>query len=83
MSDMARCHCIHCGKPVGDHRGDETCGLFGSSRPDRFHLLNPEEALRILIQNHLNTISEISLHKDFRVIGYLDWLAELEEELKG
>ena len=50
---------------------------------DRFCYLNPQEkdALRVLIQNHLNTISEISLHKEFRVIGYLDWLAELEEEL--
>jgi hypothetical protein len=51
---------------------------------DRFRDLNPEErdALRILVQNHLNTISEISLHKDFRVVGYLDWLAKLEEELR-
>jgi hypothetical protein len=50
---------------------------------DRFYLLNPEEreALRVLIQNHLNTVSEISLHKDFRVMGYLDWLAKLEHEL--
>ena len=50
---------------------------------DRFCYLNPHEkdALRVLIQNHLNTISEISLHKDFRIIGYLDWLALLEEEL--
>ena len=50
---------------------------------DRFRELNPEErdALRVLVQNHLNTISEISLHKDFRVIGYLDWLAKIEEEL--
>ena len=54
-------------------------------RQDRFFLLNPEEkeALRVLIQNHLNTISEISLHKDFRVIGYLDWLAKIEDELKA
>lgn len=53
------------------------------STPDRFALLNPEErdALRVLIQNHLNTISEISLHKDFRVIGYMDWLAKIEQEL--
>ena len=52
---------------------------------DRFRLLDPEErdALRILVQNHLNTISEISLHKDFRVIGYLDWLAKIEDELNG
>ncbi len=52
---------------------------------DRFGQLNPEErdALRVLIQNHLNTISEISLHKDFRVIGYLDWLAKIELELIG
>lgn len=55
------------------------------AKKDRFRELNPEEreALRVLIQNHLNTISEISLHKDFRVIGYLDWLAELEQELIG
>lgn len=52
---------------------------------DRFRELNPEEreALRILITNHLNSISEISLHKDFRVIGYMDWLAKLEDELKN
>ncbi len=52
---------------------------------DRFRELNPLErdALRILIQNHLNTISEISLHQDVRVIGYLDYLAKLEEELRG
>ena len=50
---------------------------------DRFQHLDPQEreALRVLITNHLNTISEISLHKDFRVTGYLDWLARLEEEL--
>lgn len=52
---------------------------------DRFYLLNPEEkeAIRVLITNHLNTISEISLHKDFRVTGYLDWLAEIENELRS
>ena len=49
----------------------------------RFAMLNPEErdALRVLIQNHLNTISEISLHKEFRVLGYLAWLEKLENEL--
>lgn len=52
-------------------------------KQNRFREFNPDEvdALRILIQNHLNTISEISLHKDFRVIGYLDWLANIEQEL--
>lgn len=52
---------------------------------DRFQYLNPQEreALRVLIQNHLNTISEISLHKEFRVTGYIDWLAEIENELIG
>lgn len=50
---------------------------------DRFALLNPEErdALRVLVQNHLNTVSEISLHKDFRVLGYLAWLEKIEFEL--
>ena len=50
---------------------------------DRFYLLNPEEkdALRVLVQNHLNTVSEISLHKDFRVFGYLYYLEKLESEL--
>lgn len=54
-------------------------------RKDRFRELDPEErdALRVLVQNHLNSISEISLHKDFRVTGYLDWLAEIELELLG
>lgn len=55
------------------------------NKKDRFRELNPEErdALRVLIQNHLNSISEISLHKEFRVIGYMDYLAKLEEELIG
>jgi hypothetical protein len=50
---------------------------------DIFYLLNPEErdALRVLVQNHLNTVSEISLHKDFRMFGYLGYLEELEYEL--
>lgn len=50
---------------------------------DRFALLNPEErdALRVLVQNHLNTVSEISLHKDFRVFDYLAWLEKIEFEL--
>ena len=50
---------------------------------DRFRELSLEErdALRVLVQNHLNTISEISLHKDFRVTGYIDWLEKLEREL--
>jgi len=52
---------------------------------DRFRELNPEErdALRVLTQNHLNTVSEITLHKDFRVTAYLDWLAKIEKELIG
>jgi len=50
---------------------------------DRCRELNPEEreALRVLVQNHLNTVSEISLHKDLKVRGYLDWLAKIEYEL--
>lgn len=52
-------------------------------KKNRWDAFNPEEkeAIRVLIQNHLNTISEISLHKDFRVIGYLDYLAKLEDEI--
>lgn len=50
---------------------------------NRFRELNPEErdALRVLIQNHLNTVSEISLHKEFRMFGYLAYLEDLEAEL--
>ena len=50
---------------------------------DRFMYLSPDEkdALRVLITSHLNTISEIALHKDFRVTGYIDWLEKLEYEL--
>ena len=53
------------------------------AKKDRFRELNPEErdALRVLIQNHLNTVSEISLHKDFRILGYLAWLEKIEYEL--
>lgn len=52
-------------------------------KKDRFRELNPEEreALRVLVQNHLNTVSEILLHKDFRAYGYLEWLERLEYEL--
>ncbi len=59
--------------------------LIITSDSDRFQFLDPEEreALRVLVQNHLNTIAEISLHKMFRVTGYIDWLAELEQELIG
>jgi len=57
--------------------------MIKNEKKDRFYLLNPEEkeVLRVLIQNHLNTISEVSLHKDFRVTGYIDYLSELEHEL--
>ena len=50
---------------------------------NRWEAFSPDErnAIEILIREHLNTISEISLHKDFRVIGYLDYLAKLEEEI--
>lgn len=55
------------------------------AQKDRFRELNPEErdALRVLVQNHLNTVSEITLHKDFRTTAYLDWLAKIEKELIG
>lgn len=51
---------------------------------DRFRELNPMErtALLVLVQNHLNSVSEISLHQDFRVSGYIDWLEKIEYELR-
>ena len=51
--------------------------------PNRWKQFSPDErnAIEILIREHLNAISEISLHKDFRVIGYLDYLAKLEDEI--
>ena len=45
--------------------------------------LREKEILRILIQNHLNSVAEISMHENHRVGGYLAELERLEEKLLG
>lgn len=52
-------------------------------KPNRWQEFSPKEReiFQVLIQNHLNTISQISLHNDFRVADYLNHLETLEEEI--
>lgn len=52
---------------------------------NRFREFNPEEKiiLRVLLQNHANSVSEIALRTDVKVSKYLAKIEELETEIEN
>ena len=51
---------------------------------NRFSAFSPEEKLilRVLLESHLNAVSEIACHTEKRVGCYLAMLEELEAEIR-